>query len=235
MAEQLVACSPVRLAGRRVLDLGTGTGAASRPAVAAGASVVALDAALGMLRTDRTHRPPGVVGDAIELPLRSRTLDVVVAAFALNHLDDPVAGVREAARVLRRDGVLLASTYATDDDHPAKSAVEQALAEHGWRKPDWYPAMKRAMAAWGTVETATSVVERGGMTAVSVERRDIEFPEVDTNGLVDWRLGMAQSADFAAALDDQERRAVVERARELLGPAPEPLVRRVIFIVARAR
>jgi hypothetical protein len=45
---------------------------------------------------------------------------------------------------------------------------------------------------------------------------------------------MAQFGSFVETLDDPQRRAVAARARELLGDDPEPLVRRVIFIVARA-
>jgi SAM-dependent methyltransferase len=235
LAELLVARAPIALRGCRVLDLGTGTGAASRPAIDAGAQVTAVDNALGMLQANRTSRPPGVVADAVALPLHAETFDGVLAAFSLNHLDDPAAGVREAARVLRRRGVLLASTYANDDDHPVKHVVDVALGECGWQVPSWYLRMKQVMAAWGTVTDATATVERGGMEPVSVERLELSFPDLAPDALVRWRLGMAQSAAFVETLDDQQRRAVARRAVELLGPDPEVLVRRVIFIVARAR
>jgi SAM-dependent methyltransferase len=235
MAEMLVARSPVALRGCRVLDLGTGTGAASGPTSTAGARVIAVDNALGMLLTNRTERPPAAVADAVTLPVRTRAFDVVIASFSLNHLDEPADGVRESARVLRRDGVLLASTYASDDDHPVKHAVDAALAEYGWEVPAWYPRIKKAMAAWGTVADATAVVERGGVEPISIERVEIPFPDLGPAALVRWRLGMAQSAGFFETLDDQKRRAVEQRATELLGPHPEPLVRRVIFIAGRAR
>jgi ubiquinone/menaquinone biosynthesis C-methylase UbiE len=234
LADLLVASSPIDLSGRRVLDLGSGTGAASRPAVAAGADVVAVDAALGMLQFERASRPPGVVGDALALPLRPASLDAVVAAFSLNHLDEPAAAVREVARVIRDEGVLLASVYANDDDHPVKRAAEQATAEWGWQPPEWYPRVKRSMAAWGTVTDATEAIEQGGLRAESVERREIAFPDLGPDALVGWRLGMAQFAGFVETLDDQQRRAVGVRCRELLGDNPDPLVRRVIFIIARA-
>jgi SAM-dependent methyltransferase len=234
MAELLVARSPVALRDSHVLDLGTGTGAVSRPATAAGAHVIAVDNALGMLQANRAQRPPAVIADAVALPSRSAAFDVVIASFSLNHLEEPATGVREAARVLRRDGVLLASTYATDDDHPVKHAVDAALTEWGWEVPTWYPRLKQAMAAWGTVTDATAAVDRGGMEPVSVERVEIPFPDLGPAALVRWRLGMAQSASFYDALDDQQRQAVEQRASELLGPHPEPLVRRVIFITARA-
>jgi SAM-dependent methyltransferase len=235
LAELLLASAPISLQGRRLLDLGTGTGAASRPAVAAGAHVTAIDNAFGMVQTDRAARPPAVVADAVVLPIRAAIFDVVVAAFSLNHLHDPAAGVREAARIVRTGGILLASTYAHDDDHPVKQAVESALHDAGWEMPAWYPEMKRAMAAWGTVDDARAAVERGGMEAVSVEHRDIGFPDLDRHQLVRWRLGMAQHAAFVESLDGRLRADVVQRAVELLGPDVEPLVRRVIFITARAR
>jgi SAM-dependent methyltransferase len=234
MAEQLLERSPIPLPGARLLDLGTGTGAASRPAVTAGASVTAVDHAFGMLQTDRAARPPGLVADAVALPVRRGAFDLVVAAFSLNHLEDPAAGVREAAEALSDGGFLLASTYARDDDHPAKHAAEEALQEFGWEMPPWYPQVKAAMAAWGTTRDAAAAVERGGMEPVSVEHCRLLFPELGPEALVRWRLGMAQAAPFVGGLDDQERDALARRAVELLGPDPEPLVRSVIFIVARA-
>jgi len=222
LAELLVARADVR--GRDVLDLGTGTGAASR--AAHGANVVAVDVSEGMLRLDRAERPPGVVGDALALPFRDGAFDVVVAAFSLNHLSDPSVGVREAGRV-SRDCVLL-STYAPDDDHPVKHAVDAALREAGWVAPDWYAAVKGSASSWGTVDLASDVVERGGLVVVRAERLDVPYPELQPVDLVRWRLGMANCAEFAAAHD------VEARALELLGDC-EPLVRSVVFVSARVR
>jgi SAM-dependent methyltransferase len=229
LAEVLVAFCPVPLAGRLVLDLGTGTGLASQAAGAVGAHLLAADLALGMLQHDRARRPAAVVADALCLPFADGAFDVVLAAFALNHLDDPSAGVREAGRVGR---TLLASTYAADDDHPAKAAVEVALAEAGWKPPEWYPRLKASMAAWGTVEGATEAVERGGLRPLLVERHEVPFPELGPADMVAWRLGLAQCAGFVAALDPAARDRIVERAVEELGADPEPLVRRVIFLAA---
>lgn len=223
LAELLVAQSDVR--GRDVLDLGTGTGAVSR-IVSGDARVVALDAAEGMLRVDRAARPPGVVGDALALPFRDDAFDAVIAAFALNHLDDPSAGVREAGRVAR--DLVLISTYAEDDDHPVKRAVEQALVDAGWVAPAWHATIKAAAVSWGTVPLVCGVVERAGLVAEKVEHVVVPFPELSPVDLVRWRLGMAQCAEFAAD------RGVEARAVELLGDC-EPLVRSVIFVTARVR
>ena len=229
LAQLLVEFSPVALANRSVLDLGSGTGFGSRAALAVGAQVIETDLAPDMLRVDRSTRPPAAAGNAEALPFRSAAFDVVLAAFSLNHLDDPSEGVREAGRVGR---LLLASTYAADDDHPAKLAVETALGEVGWTRPAWYSQLKAAMAAWGTVEDATAVVERGGLSPIRVERRRVAFPELGPTDMVAWRMGLAQSAAFSADLDRVGREQVVARAIELLGPDPAPIVRDVIFVAA---
>ena len=125
LAQLLVDFSPVPFTGRAVLDLGSGTGDGSRAALGAGAgTVVAADIALGMLLRHRDGRPPAIVGDACSLPFRTGSFDVVLAPFSLNHLEDPSAGVAEAGRV---GAALVASTFASDDHHPAKLAVEEAL------------------------------------------------------------------------------------------------------------
>lgn len=231
LAELLVDFSTTPLKGRLVLDLGSGTGDGSRAALSAGAHVVATDLSVDMLRFSREHRPAAAAGDAVALPFRNDAFDVVLAPFSLNHLDDPAQGVREAGRVGRR---LLASTFAADDDHPAKAAVETALTEVGWQQPGWYVQVKAAMKAWGTVSDATAVVERGGLEPVRVERHEITFDELGPHDMVAWRLGQANCADFVAALDSESRQGVIARAVELLGPSPVPIVRGVIFVAAEA-
>ena len=231
LAELLVAFSPVPLAGRFVLDLGSGTGVGSMAAQAAGARVVATDLAPAMLRVGQVTRPPASVGDIRQLPFRANAFDVVLAPFVLNHLDDPADGVREAGRVA---DVLVASTYAEDDDHPAKGAVEVALHEVGWVKPEWYAALKVAMAAWGTVEAASAAIEAGGLEPVRVERLEVALTELGPSDMVRWRLGLAQCAAFVDGLDPSTQAALFARAVDLLGPDPEPLVRRVIFLASRS-
>jgi SAM-dependent methyltransferase len=230
LADLLVAFSPEPVAGRQVLDLGSGTGAGSRAARAAGASrLIAADLALGMLLTGRDERPPAAVGDALALPFRAGAFDVVLAPFSLNHLADPAAGVREAARVGRS---LVASTYAADDDHPVKAAVETALREVGWQRPAWYADIKAAMASWDSIEGAANAIQRGGMHLVRVTHETVAFPELAPDEMAAWRLGMAQSAGFVAALDSRTQAELLARSVELLGPHPEPVVRRVIFLAA---
>jgi SAM-dependent methyltransferase len=227
----VVESSPVTVAGARALDLGAGTGAASRALLRAGAArVVAVDAAGGMLAVDAGHRPPAAVGDALALPFAARAFDVTVAAFSLNHLADPGAGLAEAARVTRRGGAVLASAYAADDFHPVKVAVEGALAARGWRPEPWYRAVKTTTAPkLATVDAAQAAVADGPLDAGVVALR-VPFPGLDAGELVSWRLGLAQHAPFVATLAAAERDALTADAIDRLGSGWPELERSIILV-----
>jgi ubiquinone/menaquinone biosynthesis C-methylase UbiE len=234
LAEVVVDACPGGVAGRRVLDLGAGTGAASRAALAAGArSVVAADAAPGMLAHDAGARPPAAAADALALPFAAGAFGAVVAAFSLNHVDDPVAGLVEATRVLAPGCGLVASAYADDDTHPVKAAAEAALSARGWSAPAWYAAVKRdAMPRLATVERAEAACAEAGLADAVVEHRRVAFPELTPDDLVAWRLGMAQMAPFLAALTPEAQAEVTADTRARLGDDPPPLVRSTILLAA---
>ena len=148
LATELVAHSPVSLMEKAVVDIGAGTGAATYAALAAGArSVVAVDAAAGMLAVDADRRPPAIVADASNLPFGPASFDVALAAFSFNHLSDPATGFVEAARIVRAGGTVMASSYAADDQHPVKGAVEHVLRRRGWQPEAWHTEMYRDRAA----------------------------------------------------------------------------------------
>jgi ubiquinone/menaquinone biosynthesis C-methylase UbiE len=234
LAEIVVAALPIAVAGGSALDLGAGTGAATRALLAAGANrVVAVDAALGMLTHDALRRPPAVAGDAQALPFDDGAFDATVAAFSLNHLADPAAGLREAARVTRPGGGLSASAYADDDDHPVKHAVVAALAARGWTPEPWYQALQvDAAPKLATVAAARKAAEAAGIDA-EVEHRRVPFPDLDAPALVAWRLGLAQHAPFFAALpSDADRAALAEDAAARLGESWPPLERSIIILRA---
>ena len=105
--------------GRRVLDLGCGTGRHTAWLVAAGAGVTAVDFSDGMLAQARRKVEGTNVGflahDLHEpLPLPSETFDLVISGLVLEHLHDLAGFFGESRRVLRSAGRAVVSTI-----HPA--------------------------------------------------------------------------------------------------------------------
>ena len=234
LADELVARSPVRLAGRTLLDVGAGRGAASRALARVGARAVALDLAPEMIAATRdAGGPPGAVADAIALPVATDAVEGVAAAFSYNHLREPAAGLAEAARVTRPGGVVLASTYASDDSHPVREAVDDAATAAGWEPPGWIAAFRReTVPLMATVERAKDVLAAAGLGHGTVLHLEVPFPDLVPEDLVEWRLGMAQMAPFVAELSPPAQAALRLDALTRLGDDPPTLVRRIILLTA---
>lgn len=87
-----------------VLDVAAGTGSISRLLEARRYRVVALDLSEEMLtQHPGPHRVRAV---ADQLPLREGTFDAVTFGYLLRYVEDPVATMREVARVLRPGGLV---------------------------------------------------------------------------------------------------------------------------------
>ena len=234
LAGVLVGVATDDLAGARVLDLGTGTGVASDVLLEVGAQPVGVDLAIEMLAHHQEERPPGVAADAQLLPFRTGVFDAIIAAFSLNHVPDLEGTLSGCRRVLRGGGLLLASTFPSGDDHPAKAIVEQVLEDHGYRRPAWYRTFKSRVAdLTGDPVNLERTAREAGFASVRVEHVPVEVGLDDPRRAVEWRLNMPHTLTFVADLDQQAqirlRRAAL---RELTGPLPSAV--RMLILHARA-
>ena len=105
--------------GRRVLDLGAGTGKLTAALVTAGLEVTAVEPDPLMLAELRASVAGGVAlhGSAESVPMADGSVDAVVAGNALHWFDMDLAGP-EIARVLAPDGVLCGLWNVVDDRVP---------------------------------------------------------------------------------------------------------------------
>ncbi len=226
LAKVLVAAAPVPIVGRLVLDLGAGAGVAGRAALAAGArQVVAVDLSEGMLRRGGGGYP--VAADAIALPFRDGSFDLVVAAFCLNHLGSLAAGLAEARRV---GAAIAASMFAPGWTHPAKDAVDDAVRSFGYRPPAWHTAL-----APGSRASDPKVLARcaaaAGFTRVQAHTTTVPTGLATPAELVSWRLGMAHVAPFMRSLDAPGRAAVRRAAEQAVAAAAGPMMPLVVSMV----
>jgi malonyl-CoA O-methyltransferase len=169
-----------RLAPRRAVDVGTGSGRYLDLLISMGTTAVGVDFSMAMLtrnvsrpgpsgpgsrRVPKTgpalHSDPGhrVCGDARALPIRSASVDLVNASLMVGDIDDLSAWAREMARVLEPNGHLLYSDF-----HPN-------WTRFGWRRtfPDASGAMHELPFVPHTVDEHRHALAAAGLTVAVVK------------------------------------------------------------------
>ncbi len=129
--------------GWTVADLGCGTGALAAELAPRVRKVVAVDQSAAMLRAARrrTASLPNVelhAADLAALPLESGRFDAALMTLVLAYLEAPLPALREATRILRPGGRLVAVDAARHDDEELRRRMGQA-------RPGFEPAALAAL------------------------------------------------------------------------------------------
>ena len=204
-----------------VVDVGAGTGIATRALAGRGSRVVAIDpgpVVLRVLRDRSTARVRAVQGDGNDLPLRDGCADLVTYAQSW-HWTDPERSLPEAARVLHDRGVLAVWwNFLVAEGQPWFDAFDA-------RKQEKPPSRGRDLLA---VDWGAPVAESGLFGWV----RPVEIPWRRTVTVEDFVTDQS-SHSHVAALRADDREELLGRLRSDLldafpsGVADLPYVTRV--------
>jgi malonyl-CoA O-methyltransferase len=165
-----------RFAPQVVLDLGAGTGRVTRELKRRypRAMVLALDLAPGMLREAQRNQPrwrrfERVCGDALRLPLRDASVDLVFSNLMLQWCEPLDAALAEVRRVLKPDGFFAFSTFGRDTLHELRGAWAEA---DGFNHVNHFPEVH---------EAGNALMRAGLMEPVlDVDRIELEYPDALT-------------------------------------------------------
>jgi len=151
------------VAGRRMMEVGAGSGRDLLELARDGASAVVLDyspASLEIVR--RLARDAGVTvhlvrADALALPFRDDTFDVVFHQGLLEHFRDPHPLLRENVRVARRGGRVVVDVPQTVHPYTAMKQVLIAIDRWfaGWETQFTPAQLERLMREAGLVVRRT--------------------------------------------------------------------------------
>lgn len=204
--------------GDRFLDVACGTGAVAAAAaalVAPGGEAVGLDASPAMLAAARRRgRARFELGDAHALPFPDASFDLASCPHGLIFFDDPARALREAVRVLRPGGRLVATVWGARERNPHEAALADAFAAFLPEEPDLFRHLF-SLSADGALERLAA--DAGVARCASVERvaRTAAFASADAywRGMVHGRPLASLVARLDAALVRRVRAAALASLR----------------------
>jgi demethylmenaquinone methyltransferase/2-methoxy-6-polyprenyl-1,4-benzoquinol methylase len=162
--------------GQRCLDLAAGTGVSTEELARSGAYLVGADLSLGMLGVGRRTRPHTVLlaGDAVALPFADAAFDAVTISFGLRNVVDPLAALREMARVTRPGGCLAVCEFSAPVNRAFRRVylgyLMRALPPVARRvssNPDAYVYLAESIRAWPDQAGLAALVGEAGWADVA--------------------------------------------------------------------
>ncbi len=100
-----------------ILDICSGTGKASYTLSEKGYKVILLDFSMNSLRRTSGKEYGKVLGNALKMPFREDSFDVLIASHALSHmlLNEREIALNEIIRVAKDGAILVFESFSTDD------------------------------------------------------------------------------------------------------------------------
>ncbi len=212
-----------KLEGLRILELASGTGHLAEQAVAGGASVVGIDVSPKMVAISQQRVPIRAVfqvGDAVALPFDTDGFDGVVCSFGLMHFAQPDVTLREAARVLKPNGVFSFTVWCSpEQDNQFFGLIAQVFetyADLNVDLPSGPPSYALAVST-----SRDPMLTQSGFSNAQVQTLPIIWPLRGPDTLVDFVL---KGSVRTRMLYERQTAEVQARIREALMTAVLPYI-----------
>jgi SAM-dependent methyltransferase len=206
-------------AGKRWLDVGSGTGAVCGTILelCAPRTVTGVEPSAGFLDTAKGafgERAQFLQGNATALPLPASSVDVVVSGLVLNFIPDPRAAIAEMMRVTANAGTIAAYVW----DYAGK----MELMRYFWDAAAELDASARSLDEGPRFPLCRPDALRAlfvdvGLADVAVTAVDIDTPFADFDDY--WQPflgGQGPAPAYAMSLDEASRSRLCERLRKRL-------------------
>jgi SAM-dependent methyltransferase len=181
--------------GREILDVGCGTGIEARQLIAAGRTVLGVEPDERMAAFARDSGVTVENGEFEEWDPDGRRFDAVVAGTAW-HWVDPMAGIAQAARVLRPGGPLVVFWNAGDPPSEVTAALAAGMKQVLPDSPLPYSARRVAdVYEAGCAKVAGEIAEAGGFAPA----RQWRFTWDDTYTRAAWLEQLSTTGGFTQA------------------------------------
>ena len=220
-------------AGWRALDVGAGPGAlTARLAARLGDHAVSAVEPSAPFVEALGDRLPGVdvrLASAEDLPFADASFDLTLAQLVVHFMADPVAGLREMARVTRPGGVLGACVWDHAEGHGPLGTFWQAAR-------DVDPDVRDESGLAGSREgQLVDLSAQAGWASVHPSVLTVRVPMAS---FADWwepfTLGVGPAGAYVAGLHPADRAALRARCAELLPAGPFEAVASAWCVIGRA-
>lgn len=204
---------------QRVLDVGCGPGSLTGVLLERGSDVTAIDPSPHFVEVVSQRHPAAEahLGSAESLPFPDGGFDRVLAQLVVHHMADPVAGIREMARVAAPDGLVAACVW---DHVGGRSPLGVFWDAHRRLDPDSPPLPSQPGTREGEL---VALFDEAGLTDIEGDVISFDYPH---SGFDDWWAPFGESPGpvgrILGGLDDERRRKLEALCREGFPADSEP-------------